>query len=1077
MPAHVTAWSVFEWFAAVLQLDLLSMLKEKHTLESEPTDFASIERQSFQSSRHFLPAPSLASPFWHDLSTRFHNGVLLAQIASTLQGESVQGVQLQPKNAAAKKANWTAALNTLRRQPHPAEGRMAASGKSPSHHTGNGMITFDLLYGLNDVAGQQGVHPAVLWNLLATIYGEYSPVHRVRDWAMEPTESIDDAAKAIGFEADKENQRSTFGDSAAFRPVPSPAHLKLRARSASRDRKEKSEEKSHPTPATPSSQHATPAGFSRQTPKPALHSVASPSLVLQARERSASPSTVASEILSEKEYGFGSSAPLDEESYARLQHLVHQVSSTSLAIDAAARSRPIIFQPKVHLHRTLGHETLQESFATGGRLKQARPDREGLYYGPQIDATQHPAEQASATEALLTDEQWQENWPPVLQIDAQQEKCVREWLASELGLYVLPSQEFADSPLDDPFRNGTLLCDLATKFRERFFDSSVGRSIITLQSKRKPTILMSVLENVIRGLSGIREALRYRQQQRASTSHSSALPPHPISSSSPESFATQLQSLSPRMETVVDGMVKGNSEVMWGVMWHLYTEWSVGERRQSRLSAYSAAPQHNAGWTDRERMLLSWIQQLGVGVAIGVVDDSGPNALTAAAELEEAKAADLAASLRGSRRSAGGSSRGRELSPSASPASGAILPIHSQVGILQFLNLFRKGVLLCDLVCATASQASSDPSAKIANVVRDPRTWKICRQNIEKAMHLLSARPRMSLHLFRRRTVQTLDAIADGDRAVTMALINDIYTCYHGDVPHHHEKDCMGRSEQKRAQEEKSQSHLQAQQPRASAFSRRMPSPSPRGRPQTDQQPVQVLTQPQPQPQSQPQLDRTLPRPNSKKMRPNHSPSSNTRLSPASATSLSSMQVLQPQERQVLDVTMPKLVHEALMLHHWLRSLVDTRLIPAQLLTAAEQRAIPSAHHAQLGIEAPQSSFPTEDDRKSNPFSSGILLCDLVGRLTHTRLRGVVTQPTPQQKKSTASLRAIAVHNNELALEALRKIQRMTLTYLYRETANAIVQNECAVLRALLGDIRTAFPASAHRLVALRKTADGRSYE
>ena len=136
--------------------------------------------------------------------------------------------------------------------------------------------------------------------------------------------------------------------------------------------------------------------------------------------------------------------------------------------------------------------------------------------------------------------------------------------------------------------------------------------------------------------------------------------------------------------------------------------------------------------------------------------------------------------------------------------------------------------------------------------------------------------------------------------------------------------------------------------------------------------------------------------------------------------------------------------------------LVDDRLTsPSQLLSPNELRLLSSSQLADLRARV-------DVQPSVSVFEDGILLCELVARLLHTRLTGVVYTPTVQQQRSAPSQRAIALHNVELALNALRTNRRMPLTYLYREAATAIIHNDLSVIRPLLIDIRNAFPGVAH---------------
>lgn len=273
--------------------------------------------------------------------------------------------------------------------------------------------------------------------------------------------------------------------------------------------------------------------------------------------------------------------------------MVQAVEQTALKQERLAHTRPIVFQPAsariaMFAERGIGHGAAEVLRLTA----RTRP-MEQEFFGPERDESPSAVSGGAddltlpATAAIDWDE-----WPPVCQTDRVTERVVRSWLSDEMDLHVLPSQERSSTPLGDPFRNGTLLCDLAEMFIRRF--CGVTRKVPV---KRHPTVLMAVLENVVRGMECIKHALQVRQQSLPSTP--SALPTPPTSSPAEKPFNQLLTRLTPRLESITDAIVKGDADAMWGVMWHLYTEWNTrveGEQQDTtQTNKNPATTKHNSG--------------------------------------------------------------------------------------------------------------------------------------------------------------------------------------------------------------------------------------------------------------------------------------------------------------------------------------------------------------------------------------------------------------------------------------------------------------------------------------------------
>jgi DNA mismatch repair ATPase MutL len=251
--------------------------------------------------------------------------------------------------------------------------------------------------------------------------------------------------------------------------------------------------------------------------------------------------------------------------------------------------------------------------------------------------------------------------------------------------------------------------------------------------------------------------------------------------------------------------------------------------------------------------------------------------------------------------------------------------------------------------------------------------------------------------------------------------------------------------EQKEQNEQKEQTQLKQEQ--------EQPQKKPQKQPQ--EQP------PDPQPQSH--APAPPPWPNS----PRHSarkasPSSRARTRPPSSTRPATPVI--PASLPV--PPWPRVVDDALLLFKWLQSLqlkcINERVsAPRALLSPQECAQLPSEFRSQLGLA--QAGAASDSVLPPSPFAfaDGHLLCAIVSKLQRSPLSGAVRPPSTGQSQTTR--RAVSLHNVELAIDALRNHQRMPLTYLYREPAIAIVQQDAATLRALLLDIRTAFPASWRR--------------
>jgi len=274
-----------------------------------------------------------------------------------------------------------------------------------------------------------------------------------------------------------------------------------------------------------------------------------------------------------------------------------------------------------------------------------------------------------------------------------------------------------------------------------------------------------------------------------------------------------------------------------------------------------------------------------------------------------------------------------------------------------------------------------------------------------------------------------LDAVAGGnDRKTVMQLLYDIHAASAGEPPHDNESECMGRAPIKLLAHTRKKS-------------------------------VSALTK---KPSHVPQLQTAH-----KQVVP--------LLSAPSLSSSSSSAVSE-------DAT-ARMVSDALLLHAWLRGLqlrsVNERVgrAPLVLLSAAELRMVPDSARASLLGLSGKTSAPELDpavverlwaeatassSSETNVFSDGLVLCDVVASLRRSPLAGVVRGGTMLLSSGSASRRASALHNVELCFAALRQSQRMPLTLLYREVARSIVRDEDrAVLRALLKDVRAAFPAGA----------------
>ena len=709
----------------------------------------------------------------------------------------------------------------------------------------------------------------------------------------------------------------------------------------------------------------------------------------------------------------------------------------------------------------------------------------------------------------------------------------------------------APSPLSDPYRNGTLLCELARKFLARLLPSSgagaageaaadaAGDAVALAKSlvpiRRHPLVLSAVLENCIRGLLGLRRALRARQHrwdEAAAAADPSALPVAPASHNNSVPFATMLLSLSPRLEALVDAVVKGDRDALWGLLAYLHAEWSLTraadadhQRPQQQLAV---SPSNNtaaataaacASWTPVEVSLLQWMQALGVGVGLGVSEDhvgggfSGP--------LSQQPEAAVAVAV------------GPQLH---------VLPPLPQIGVQQLMSLMRKGVLLCELVLATApaspaaaAAAPSDGSQEAlrllrASMSRDPRSWVVCRSNLSKALSALEARRAFSMHLLRAHRDRTLDALAQGHRATTMQLLYDIYACHSGLPPHHSDKLCMGRhligggsgsgtsgsgnngTSTSGAQAIRAQvdSHIAAMAPS---------SPSP-------QQAASLVSSPR-------TIDSTiseLPKPTTTTTAVEEEAEAKTATTTTMTTAAEEKKTARPssfhqaatsagpglhvvaahgwdEKQELLSSTaalhsgvvvvgaesassgphsvqqQPRPLQEALLLFGWLRDLrlkaVTDRVGAAcALLHPDEWRYFSPEQRAQVGLAAGGWDDGPVEQQLSAAFRDGELLCALVSHLLHKPLVGVVVSRDSSRSGSgsgsgsagsavsrspsaSGSRRAVWLHNVELALESLRlDHRRMPLTYLYREAAHAVVKQDQKVLRALLMDIRAAFPAS-----------------
>ena len=422
IPSHATFEKVFDWFARVLHIDLIQIGDQHHHDHDEGGIMAST-----------LPPPRVDSPFWSSLTASLSDGVQFASIAVALEGE-LPGVRTNPRRSAEKRFNWSLALETLRlcgKQSSicGSDGRPPSPRRASVSQKGSGVVPFSLLFHLDDVAHE--LHPVTLWCLLAMIYSEYSPRVRSRQWLVSPVsnnrlERRDVTVRAFIGPTDLQPQPT---------PIPPPHTMTTDD--------DLHESASYDSPSL-QSRH-----LDRSRRRSTSRSRASPSphrRPLTPRGRSASPAGRVAAVLAASPEAH-SSSPLTSQSYHDLQTTLDTVEQTAWQQEFEARHRPIVFQSSnaqrdLWTRRGVGMKT-QEQFATV-RLGQSRPNDIGIYYGPQTSTEQtSPTPSSNSTSNALPSTaliDWS-NWPPVQQIDAVQEKIVRTWLADEMNLYVLPSQE------------------------------------------------------------------------------------------------------------------------------------------------------------------------------------------------------------------------------------------------------------------------------------------------------------------------------------------------------------------------------------------------------------------------------------------------------------------------------------------------------------------------------------------------------------------------------------------------------------------------------------------------------------
>ena len=1058
---HLTPEHVLDWFRRTLHIELAPAMHEDETT-SDATSTG-------------VPPMSPDAPWWSSLCDRFRDGVLLGQLSSALNAEPLPGLQLHPRGHAGMLHNWTIALNQLRvggglspsaRLPSripssPRGGSSSGSTAVPAPSSrGDGIIPFSWLFSPEDCIDCRD-NPMVLWSLLAKVYEEYKSLPP-RAWAVLP---LEDARKQhVG------TTRSFVGEHSLYM-APTPTAAKGRGRSRSPARA-----------ATASSKPSTPRGTAAATVRSSSIERLS-SAAANARERSpffTSASTVrppspGPHLTRRASFDASTSSarscsPLGPQAAEDLQHLSARIAAAAAAQEQQALSRRLVFQPKSHMRawyaeRGTGVADQEGLIDASKSTAQPRPDQAGLFFEvtqPPLDPTLSPA---CSPMSLLTDE----SWPPLRRVSALQEKQLRCWLAQDLGIVVLPSQENAASPLQDPFRNGTVIGEVARRFLQRFAQTTPSGASPAQEEKqpprtetiplKRPVALDAVLENTIRSLLGLRRALRLRQaawsQAAAGNSSPNIEPPQP--------FATLLLNLSPRLEEVVDQLVKGNNQTLWSLLWYLYCEWNLsGPSANAATAGAETVTRPSGGWSEVELALLSWMQSLGVGVGLGAIDDDSPAADFAAASA----VSTAAAGKKHSGSDAVGESKEDERADSR-PA-GTILPSAGQIGVAHFLALMRKGVLLCDLVLATAA-SSGGPSVSLHNIARDPRTWSLCRSNISKALSALSVRPHFSMHLFRTALESTVDAVAEGDRAVCFQLLYDIYAQASGLPPHHTAKECMGRhAVDAGAPVSRTPQTAWAAPELAHALStprqgsRRSGTPSKKTRALAEyeerisreaaarKQAKAALAREEAAAVSMPVLS-SQPPPTPRQAMPESKepPASDAESSSAAGVDDADSPVWRP----------PRMVHDALALYDWVHSFgvraLQTRVPnPTAFLSRAELASLPPEHAEHLGY--------TQDDgaSSSSVWSDGTLLCTIVSRLTHRSLPAV----SPSARSSSrAANRATALHNIELSFAALQAAGgRMPLRLLYREVARAIAVGDVTAVRELLVEMRTAFRAS-HR--------------
>jgi hypothetical protein len=681
-----------------------------------------------------------------------------------------------------------------------------------------------------------------------------------------------------------------------------------------------------------------------------------------------------------------------------------------------------------------------------------------------------------------------ELWPPLPQLSDDNEEedgssqyehqvaSLREWLRATFALVLTPAQELAPSALRNPLRNGTLLALVARVFLARSLeqhpaydleDGSGTRALARdvkalLPIKHAPASIEAALENNVRALEVLRRVIVLERRNDGGDAMSAAAGPSTAAAVTTEAplFASLLRSMSARVEAIVERLLHGDRSgssssrsghdeekqdhlhqlshrTAWSLLAYLRSEW---ERDHSDDGTTGAVPQaaaddeQEAPWSLVELALLEWMQSVGVGN--GVLGTGG---------------------------SAGSGTSGGTKAQRQSQQQ----QLQQPISVAAFLSLFRKGVLLCDLVAATwphnaavASSArpfsasssslvrSSAPfPASLGHVDRDPRTWAVCRSNLRKALGALARRGcGMSMHLLREHTEATLESLLAGRRSTIMQLLYDVYAAHVGEPPHDKESECMGRSSRRRRSSSSKAKHTQLQTAAPTSTKAIAPSQS--------KQVVPLLT----------------------------------------STSVSGSAGAAGVAGSDNDTT-ARMVSEALQLHAWLRGLqlrsVNERVgnAPAVLLSVAEMRRVNEEQRASLlaisNAASPENTVAAAAALSATSvFSDGLVLCDVVSALRRAPLTGVVRGGSLLLSSGSVSRhRASSLHNVELAFEALRHkmshSSRMPLTLLYREVARAIVRDEDeeeggaddeakerrlgarALLRALFRDMRAAFPAAS----------------